>query len=89
MAPTNNSNRAFARALEEAAISRKRLAYEVRAHALRDSKYLSTDHNGVRRWLDGMQPKAEAASYVAAVLSARLGRTVTPAMLGFTALSPS
>lgn len=83
-APTT-PNRALAAVLDEARVSRKGLARRVRDLAHRDGKRLSTDHVSVGRWLDGGQPKPDAARYVAAALSEVLRRAITPTALGFTA----
>lgn len=78
-------NRAFSAALADAAMSNKGLALRVRQLAQRDGHTASTDHAAIKRYLDGMQPKLQTARYIAAVLSERVGRRLTPADLGFTA----
>jgi len=82
---TKEPNRTFAGALAEARVSNKGLALRVRQLAQRDGRTASTDHAAIKRYLDGMQPKLPTARYIAAVLSERLGRRLTPADLGFTA----
>jgi hypothetical protein len=82
---TREPNRAFAAALAEAGVSNKGLALRVRQLAERDGQTASTDHAAIKRYLDGMQPKLPAARYIAAVLSERVGRRITPSDLGFTA----
>lgn len=82
---TREPNRAFAAALAEARVSNKGLALRVRQLAQRDGQTASTDHAAIKRYLDGMQPKLPAARYIAAVLSERVGRRLTPPDLGFTA----
>ncbi|MGD9529310.1 MAG: hypothetical protein AB7I38_19345 [Dehalococcoidia bacterium] len=82
---TREPNRAFAAAVAEARVSNKGLALRVRQLAQRDGQTSSTDHAAVKRYLDGMQPKLPAARYLAAALSEKLGRRLTPADIGFTA----
>lgn len=78
-------NDALARAMAEARMSNTGLARRVRTLAEAAGSHSSADHVAVKRWLDGTQPKPETARFIAAGLSEKLGRTVTPAGLGFTA----
>ncbi|OLF17409.1 hypothetical protein [Actinophytocola xanthii] len=74
--------------MEEASISNKGLAARVRAEAEKSGLVLSTDHVAVRRWLNGVQPHADTIPCIAAALSAKLGRAVTPADIGFESRGP-
>jgi hypothetical protein len=82
-------NRLLAAAMAEAGVSNKGLAARVRTLAQRDGHSISPDHVSVRRWLDGSVPRSRTSQYVARVLSAKLGRQVTPAELGFDADDPA
>jgi hypothetical protein len=76
-------NTALARVLERSGMSHKSLAARVRAEAARRGLAASPDHVSVRRWLDGTRPRDETIACLAAVLSARLGRQVSAADLGY------
>jgi tetratricopeptide (TPR) repeat protein len=76
-------NRPLADAMREAGISNKGLAARVADLARRDDHNISPDHVSVRRWLDGVTPQARTQRYIAAALSARLGRRIEPTDLGF------
>jgi hypothetical protein len=77
-------NRALHAVLAQAGLSNNRLARDVQAESRRRGAEVHTDHVTVKRWLDGQQPKADTAHFVATVLSRALNRAVTPAALGFT-----
>lgn len=79
-------NVALGRAMAEAEMTNNGLARRVRDLAARRGVRSAADHVAVKRWLDGTQPKAETAVLIATCLSEKLGRTVTPYGLGFTAV---
>ncbi len=79
-------NVALGRAMAEAEMTNNGLARRVRDLAARRGVRSSADHVAVKRWLDGTQPKAETALLIATCLSEKLGRTLTPHGLGFTAV---
>lgn len=72
----------LARALEESGLSYKGLAHRVVQRASDMGLVVSYDHNSVRRWLNGEQPREPTPSLVANVLQERLGRRVRPEGLG-------
>lgn len=78
-------NRLLAAVMQEAAISNKGLAARVRAEADKTNLAISPDHVSVRRWLDGVRPHDDTIRCIAAALSVKLGRRVTPADIGFEA----
>ncbi len=80
-------NRALQAAMSQATMSNAGLAKRVREESERRGTPVQTYHGQVKRWLDGQQPNPDAAVIIASVLSGRLGRTVTPASLGFTRTS--
>ncbi|RZT89059.1 hypothetical protein EV383_6014 [Pseudonocardia sediminis] len=82
---STTANIALGRAMSEARMSNNGLARRVRELAAARGARSSADHVAVKRWLDGTQPKAETAMLIAAPLSEKLRRTITPAGLGFTA----
>lgn len=79
-------NVALGRAMAEAEMTNNGLARRVRDLAARRGVRSAADHVAVKRWLDGTQPKAETAVLIATCLSEKLGRTITPYGLGFTAV---
>lgn len=79
-------NVALGRAMTEAEMTNNGLARRVRDLAARRGVRSAADHVAVKRWLDGTQPKAETAVLIATCLSEKLGRTLTPYGLGFTAV---
>lgn len=80
---TREPNRLLAAVMEEAGVSNKGLASRVRAEAEKAGHAVSTDHVAVRRWLNGVRPHVETIPCIAAALSAKLGRKITPAEIGF------
>lgn len=70
--------------MSRAGMSNKGLARRVQEEARRQGVELYTDHGTVGRWLNGQQPKADAAQLVASILTRELGEAVTPSALGFT-----
>lgn len=84
MARKATPNRALSAAMADADMSNTGLARRVRDLAHAHGVPNSTDHVAVGRWLDGTQPVAKTARLIAAVMSKRLRRTITPAALGFT-----
>jgi tetratricopeptide (TPR) repeat protein len=64
-------------------MSNKGLASRVRTEARRRGVDASPDHVSVKRWLDGTRPHDDTIRCIAAVLSAKLGREVSFAELGY------
>jgi len=85
MSRATTPNLAFGRALDASGMSRKGLARRIRDLAAQRGEHSSADHVSVKRWLDGTQPRPDTSILIVAALSERLGRTLTPAALGFTA----
>lgn len=77
-------NRAFVAVLAQSGMSNNGLARHVQAESHRRGVPVYPTHGSVGRWLRGMQPEARTAQYIAAILSRKLRRAVTPAELGFT-----
>jgi hypothetical protein len=77
-------NHALAQAIQRSGSSHKGLATRVRTVARRHGVELHCDHVQVRRWIDGVQPRAETARFIAEALGEKLGRTPLPRELGFT-----
>jgi hypothetical protein len=79
-------NRLLAAVMQEAGISNKGLASRIRAEAQKTGHAISPDHVSVRRWLDGVRPRDdETIRCIVAALSAKLGRKLSFAELGFDA----
>lgn len=70
-------------------LSRKGLARRMQDAARADGADLRTTHVGIGRWLDGGGIEPAAAKYLAAVISTRIGRRLTPADLGFSVTLPA
>lgn len=64
-------------------MSNKGLASRIRAEAERRGIDASPDHVSVKRWLDGTRPHDDTIRCIAAVLSAKLGREVSFAEIGY------
>jgi hypothetical protein len=69
--------------MNEADLSHKGFAARVRTEAKKVGIAISPDHVSVGRWLDGMRPRDETIPCIAAALSAKLGRTITFAEIGY------
>jgi hypothetical protein len=69
--------------MAEAGMSNKGLAARVCAEADLIGLAVSYDHGSVRGWLKGVRPRAETIPCIAAALSKKLGRPVTPSEIGF------
>jgi len=69
--------------MEEAKVSNKGLAKRMKDAAAQRGIRLGTTHVAVQRWRDGGGIKPETAAIMADVLSAKLGRRITPGDLGF------
>ncbi|MFF3468445.1 sporulation protein [Streptomyces sp. NPDC002619] len=69
--------------MSEAKISNKGLAKRMTDEADRRSVELGTTHVSVQRWRNGSSIRPQTAAIMADVLSAKLGRRVTPGDLGF------
>ncbi|MFG2682418.1 transcriptional regulator [Streptomyces sp. NPDC048392] len=68
--------------LDEAGMSRKGLAARInRAGELR-GQTMSYDHSSVIRWLRGQRPRGITPDLICEILSARLGRPLTPEDIG-------
>ena len=76
-------NRALVRVVAQAGMSNKGLASRIRAEAKRRGIDASPDHVSVKRWLDGTRPHDDTIRCIAAVLSAKLGREVSFAEIGY------
>lgn len=75
-------NQALAALLDGYGLSRKRLAFEVNRLAQQNNLSTAYKHSSVGRWLAGETPKDPVPHYIAAVLSARIGRPVTVVEIG-------
>jgi hypothetical protein len=64
------------------------LARAVNAQAVREGRFLSYDRTSVAHWLSGTVPRKPTPLYVAAALTRRIGRPVTPGDAGFPAPPP-
>ncbi|WP_416979025.1 sporulation protein [Streptomyces sp. T028] len=69
--------------MAEAQVSNKGLAKRMQDAAAQRGISLGTTHIAVQRWRDGSGIKPETAAIMADVLSAKLGRRVSPGDLGF------
>jgi tetratricopeptide (TPR) repeat protein len=76
-------NRALVQVVAQAGMSNKGLASRIRAEAERRGIDASPDHVSVKRWLDGTRPHDDTIRCIAAVLSAKLGREVSFAEIGY------
>jgi tetratricopeptide (TPR) repeat protein len=76
-------NRALVRVVAQAGMSNTGLASRIRAEAKRRGIDASPDHVSVKRWLDGTRPQDDTIRCIAAVLSAKLGREVSFAEIGY------
>ncbi|MCP2261218.1 hypothetical protein LX15_004939 [Streptoalloteichus tenebrarius] len=63
-------------------LTQRRLAAEVGKRARAAGLRIHPDGTRVRRWLEGERPRPPVPQFVAEVLSAHCGRTLTPADLG-------
>ncbi|WP_328978017.1 sporulation protein [Streptomyces canus] len=73
--------------MEEAQVSNKGLAKRMQETATQRGLDLGTTHISVQRWRNGSGIRPQAAAVMADVLSAKLGRRITPGDLGFFDLS--
>ncbi|MEU1202107.1 hypothetical protein ABZ446_38625 [Streptomyces sp. NPDC005813] len=76
-------NKVLAATLKEAGCSYASLALRVNELGRRQGTDSHYDKASVTRWLQGQQPRGTTPELIAAVLSERLGRAVSPADLGF------
>ncbi|GGM84569.1 hypothetical protein GCM10012275_64100 [Longimycelium tulufanense] len=83
MSTQREPNRLLAAVMDEARLSNKGLARRVCDEASRAGHKIAADHVAVRRWLDGVRPRDRTARWIAAALSAKLGRVVSLAEIGF------
>lgn len=77
------ANTTLAAALKDAGCSYASLALRVNELGRRQGVDSNYDKASVTRWLQGQQPRGATPELIAAVLSERLGRAVSPADLGF------
>ncbi|MFF0592882.1 sporulation protein [Streptomyces antibioticus] len=70
-------------AMTQAQVSNKGLARRMKDAAAQRGISLGTTHIAVQRWRDGSGIRPETAAIMATVLSAKLGRRVSPGDLGF------
>ncbi|MFI1395673.1 hypothetical protein [Streptomyces sp. NPDC020681] len=80
---STGANAALASAVKDAGCSYASLSLRVNELGRRQGLETNYDKASVTRWLQGQQPRGMAAELIAAVLSERLGRTVSPTDLGF------
>jgi tetratricopeptide (TPR) repeat protein len=76
-------NRALVRVVTQAGMSNTSLASRVRVEARQRGIDASPDHVSVKRWLDGSRPHDDTIRCIAAVLSAKLGREISFAEIGY------
>lgn len=76
-------NRALVRVVTQAGMSNTGLASRVRVEAKQRGIDASPDHVSVKRWLDGTRPHDDTIRCIAAVLSAKLGREISFAEIGY------
>ncbi|MCK8433829.1 sporulation protein [Streptomyces sp. D2-8] len=69
--------------MDEAKVSNKGLAKRMKDAAAQRGISLGTTHVSVQRWRDGAGIQPQTAALMAEVLSAKLGRRITPGDLGF------
>jgi hypothetical protein len=69
--------------MDEAKVSNKGLAKRMTDEAVQRGMDLGTTHVAVKRWREGAGIRPQTAALMADVLSARLGRRITPGDLGF------
>ncbi|WP_225078206.1 sporulation protein [Streptomyces sp. CoT10] len=69
--------------MAEAKVSNKGLAKRMQDAAAQRGVSLGTTHVSVKRWREGSGIQPQAAAIMAEVLSAKLGRRITPSDLGF------
>ncbi|MFS8197905.1 hypothetical protein ACLVWQ_04380 [Streptomyces sp. CWNU-52B] len=77
------ANKALAAAIGDAGCSYASLALRVNELGRRQGTESNYDKASVTRWLNGQQPRVNTPELIAAVLSERLGRPVSPTDLGF------
>ncbi|GHJ39292.1 hypothetical protein [Streptomyces sp. TS71-3] len=77
------TNAALAASLKDAGCSYASLAHRVNELGRRQGSEPHYDKASVTRWLQGQQPRGNTPELIAAVLSERLGHSVSPADLGF------
>lgn len=75
-------NHALAELVEESGLTNKALARRVVERGRAVGLELSYDHNSVRRWLMGEQPRYPVPELIAAVLGETIGRRIAPADCG-------
>jgi tetratricopeptide (TPR) repeat protein len=69
--------------MDEAKVSNKGLAKRMTDEAAQRGLDLGTTHVAVKRWREGSGIRPQTAALMADVLSAKLGRRITPGNLGF------
>ncbi|HEV7657160.1 MAG TPA: hypothetical protein VGP36_20860 [Mycobacteriales bacterium] len=81
------SNDRLLQVMTSAGLSYKALARAVREESVRASHPVRCDHTAVSRWCEGTHPRARTTQFIAAVLSAKLDRTVTLSEIGLSETS--
>jgi hypothetical protein len=81
------SNDRLLQVMTSAGLSYKALARAVREESVRASHPVRCDHTAVSRWCEGTHPRARTTQFIAAVLSAKLDRTVTLSDIGLSETS--
>ncbi|MEU2284656.1 sporulation protein [Streptomyces sp. NPDC013178] len=76
-------NAQLAAVMDEAQVSNKGLARRMKDAAAQRGITLGTTHVSVQRWRDGAGIQPQTAAIMADVLSAKLGRRISPGDLGF------
>src|SRR5207245_1743399 len=79
----------LAQVMREADMPKKALARAVNARGEANDEDLNTDHSLVTKWLAGVQPRGSKPRYIAEVLSAKVGRTLTAEDLRFNSDVPA
>ncbi|SOD62099.1 hypothetical protein SAMN06297387_104269 [Streptomyces zhaozhouensis] len=80
-------NHRLAALMREAGVSNKGLAKRVQDVARQRGIHLGTTHVAVQRWLNGSGIQPQTAAFLASALGEKLRRRLSPADLGFPALS--
>ncbi|GAA3552615.1 hypothetical protein GCM10022222_40330 [Amycolatopsis ultiminotia] len=82
-------NRRLAAVMDEAGVSNKGLARRMMDATAGTPEPVRADHNDVRKWLDGMVPRAPKPQVIAEVLGRKLGRRIGLDDIGFEQIDPS
>lgn len=74
--------------VEECGVSEAQLAAEVRRVAAEHGQPLACGQSSISRWLSGARPRPPAGTFLLEALARHLGRAVTPAQAGLSAIAP-